>query len=154
MRCAATLLLWLTAMVPALAEWRPSAAFPGEARRSIQGCASRQTDDAWACAYVRCEARHRFGFYLDVPGVLADGPIVLAIDGTEFHTTLHAKPANPFNAHRADGIDPGMFAALKTGRILRIKDYGISPGYDVIPLTGMGAALRRLEQTCATFSTR
>ncbi len=142
---------WLMATVPALAEWKPSTVFSGEARRSIQGCAIRQTDDAWACAYARCEARNRLGLYLDVPGVLAEGPVVLSIDGADYSLTLNATPPNPFNAYRIDGAGPDMLAALKAGRSLRIKDYGISPGYDVIPMTGMGAGLRRLEKVCSAL---
>lgn len=131
----------------AVAEWRPSI-FEGESRRAIQGCAARSTDDAWSCAFIRCEPGNRLGLYLDIPGVLAPGPITLAIDGRDFALTLQ-ETRGPFgDAYRLPDADPEMFAALERGRSLRIRQAGIKRGYDVIALAGLGSALRRLNRIC------
>ena len=41
-----------------------------------------------------------------------------------------------------------MFAAFAAGKSLRIRQIGIKSGYDIIPLTGIGPALRKLNQFC------
>jgi hypothetical protein len=131
----------------AVAEWRPSI-FEGESKRAIQGCAARSTDDAWSCAFIRCEPGNRLGLYLDIPGVLAPGPITLAVDGRDFPLTLQ-DTRGPFgDAYRLPDAGPDMFTALGSGRSLRIRQAGIKPGYDVIGLAGIGPALRRLSRAC------
>jgi hypothetical protein len=132
----------------ALAEWRPSV-FEGESKRAIQGCAARSTDDAWSCAFIRCEpGNNRLGLYLDIPGVLAPGPITLAVDGRDFPLTLQDSRGPFGDAYRLLGADPEMFTTLARGRSLRIRQAGIKPGYDVIALAGLGPALSRLNRVC------
>jgi hypothetical protein len=132
----------------AAAEWKPSI-FEGESKRAIQGCAPMMTDDAWSCAFIRCEPDKRLGLYLDIPGVLSDGPITLAIDGRDFQLGLQSTRGPFGDAYRVAGVDAETFAAFAAGRSLRIRQAGIKKGYDVIPLAGIGPALRRLNQLCA-----
>lgn len=131
----------------AAAEWKPSI-FEGEGTRAIQGCATRMTDDAWSCAFIRCEPDKRLGLYLDIPGVLSDGPITLAIDGRDFRLGLQSTRGPFGDAYRVAGAEAEMFAAFAAGRSLRIRQAGIKQGYDVIPLTGIGPSLRKLSQLC------
>ncbi|CAD5259023.1 conserved hypothetical protein [Bosea sp. 62] len=141
------MLLGVAAMGEAAAEWKPSI-FDGESKRAIQGCSATMTDDAWSCAFIRCEANKSLGLYLDIPGVLSEGPITLAIDGRDFQLALQST-GGPFgDAYRVAGADAEMFAAFPTGRSLRIRQEGIKKGYDSIPLAGIGPALRRLSQSC------
>lgn len=129
------------------AEWKPSI-FAGESRRAIQGCAAKSTDDAWACAFIRCETGRPLKLYLDVPGALFDGPITLAIDGRDFQLALEFSK-NPFGgAHQVIYTDPDLYEAMAKGKLLRIRKTEIKNGYDVIPLTGIGPALSRLKQSC------
>ena len=131
----------------ATAEWKPSI-FDGENRRAIQGCAAKSTDDAWSCAFIRCEPDKQLGLYLDIPGVLSEGPIILAVDSRDFSFSLK-DTSGPFGgAYRVVGADGAMFTVLSSGRSLRIRQEGIKKGYDVIPLAGIGPALRRLSQVC------
>ena len=138
------------AIVPASqasAQWRPSI-FEGEGKRAIQGCSPTMTDDAWSCAFIRCEADKQLGLYLDIPGILSEGPITLAVDGRDFPLSLK-DTSGPFGgAYRVIGADDAMFTALPSGRSLRIRQEGIKKGYDVIPLKGVGPALRKLSQSC------
>ncbi|WID96931.1 hypothetical protein QO058_01175 [Bosea vestrisii] len=144
---AVGLVVLLGAVSQAAAEWKPSI-FDGESKRAIQGCSATVTDDAWSCAFIRCEADKRLGLYLDIPGVLSEGPITLAIDGRDFRLALQAT-GGPFgDAYRVAGAEADMFAAFPTGRSLRIRQEGIKKGYDAIPLAGIGPALRRLSQSC------
>lgn len=141
------MLLGLAAMGEAAAEWKPSI-FDGETKRAIQGCAPKSTDDSWSCAFVRCEADKQLGLYLDIPGILSEGPITLAVDGRDFSLSLK-DTSGPFGgAYRVLGADAEMFSALSSGRSLRIRQEGINKGYDVIPLRGIGPALRKLGQVC------
>lgn len=141
------LLLCFGWAVGAAAEWK-SSIFDGETKRAIQGCSPMMTDDAWSCAFIRCEANKSLGLYLDIPGVLSEGPITLAIDGRDFQLALQST-GGPFgDAYRVAGADAEMFAAFATGRSLRIRQESIKKGYDAIPLAGIGPALRRLSQVC------
>lgn len=141
------LLLGLSTTGEAAAEWKPSI-FDGESRRAIQGCSPTMTDDAWSCAFIRCEADKQLGLYLDIPGILSEGPITLAVDGRDFPLSLK-DTSGPFGgAYRVIGADDAMFTALASGRSLRIRQEGIKKGYDVIPLKGVGPALRKLSQSC------
>lgn len=120
----------------------------GETKRAIQGCAAKSTDDSWSCAFIRCEPDKQLGLYLDIPGVLSEGPITLAIDSRDFQLALQST-GGPFgDAYRVAGADAEMFAAFPAGQSLRIRQEGIKKGYDVIPLAGIGPALRRLSQVC------
>lgn len=142
------MLLGLAAMGEAAAEWKPSI-FDGESKLAIQGCSPTMTDDAWSCAFIRCEADKQLGLYLDIPGILSEGPITLAIDGRDFLLSLR-DTSGPFGgAYRVIGADDAMFTALPAGRSLRIRQEGIKKGYDVIPLRGIGPALRKLSQSCS-----
>lgn len=142
------MLLGLAATGQAAAEWRPSI-FDGESKRAIQGCSPTMTDDAWSCAFIRCEADRQLGLYLDIPGILSEGPITLAVDGRDFSLRLQ-ETSGPFGgAYRVLGVDGEMFAAFPTGRSLRIRQEGIKKGYEVIPLKGIGPALRKLSQFCS-----
>ncbi|AZO77258.1 MULTISPECIES: hypothetical protein [unclassified Bosea (in: a-proteobacteria)] len=144
---AVGLVVFLGAVSQAAAEWKPSI-FDGESKRAIQGCAAKSTDDSWSCAFIRCEPDKQLGLYLDVPGILSEGPITLAVDGRDFALRLQ-DTSGPFGgAYRVFGADAEMFAAFPTGRVLRIRQEGIKKGYDVIPLAGLGPALRRLSQSC------
>jgi hypothetical protein len=141
------MLLGLATTGEALADWKPSI-FDGESKRAIQGCSPTMTDDAWSCAFIRCEADKQLGLYLDIPGVLSEGPITLAVDGRDFALSLK-DTSGPFGgAYRVIGTDDAMFTALASGRSLRIRQEGIKKGYDAIPLRGIGPALRRLSQSC------
>ncbi|MCV9935107.1 hypothetical protein OIU35_01905 [Boseaceae bacterium BT-24-1] len=141
------LLLCLGWTAGAIAEWKPSI-FDGESKRAIQGCSPTMTDDAWSCAFIRCEADKRLGLYLDIPGVLSEGPIVLAVDSRDFSFSLK-DTSGPFGgAYRVVGAEGAMFTVLSSGRSLRIRQEGIKKGYDAIPLAGIGPALRRLSQSC------
>ena len=131
----------------ATADWRPSI-FEGESNRAIQGCAAKMTDDAWSCAFIRCEPDKRLGLYLDIPRVLSDGPITLAIDGRDFRLGLQSTRGPFGDAYRVAGAEAEMFAAFAAGKSLRIRQIGIKSGYDIIPLTGIGPALRKLNQFC------
>lgn len=133
---------------PALAGWAPTI-FEGETKRAIQGCAAKSTDDAWSCAFIRCEPDGSgLGLYLDIPGALLDGPIVLAVDGRDFPLNLE-DTSGPFGgAYRVAGTDSVMFSALSNGKSLRIRLEGLKKGYDVIPLAGIAPALRKLNQSC------
>ncbi len=140
-------LLGLVATGEAFADWKPSI-FDGESKRAIQGCSPTMTDDSWSCAFVRCEADKQLGLYLDIPGILSEGPITLAVDGRDFPLSLK-DTSGPFGgAYRVIGADDAMFTALPAGRSLRIRQEGIKKGYDVIPLRRIGPALRRLRQSC------
>lgn len=141
------IMLALAATGEAVADWKPTI-FDGESKRAIQGCSPTMTDDAWSCAFVRCEADKQLGLYLDIPGILSEGPITLAIDGRDFSFRLQ-QTSGPFGgAYRVLGADSEVFAAFPTGRSLRIRQEGIKKGYDVIPLKGIGPALRKLSQFC------
>lgn len=141
-------LFGLAAIGEAAADWKPSI-FDGESKRAIQGCSPTMTDDAWSCAFVRCEADRQLGLYLDIPGILSEGPITLAIDGRDFPLSLK-DTSGPFGgAYRVVGADEAMFTALPSGRSLRIRQEGIKKGYDVIPLRGIAPALRTLSQSCS-----
>jgi len=141
------MLLGLAATGGAAADWKPSI-FDGESKRAIQGCSPTMTDDAWSCAFIRCEPDKQLGLYLDIPGILSEGPIILAIGGRDFSLRLQ-ETSGPFgDAYRVLGADGEMFAAFPTGRSLRIRQEGIKKGYDVIPLKGIGPALRKLNQSC------
>lgn len=133
---------------PALAGWAPTI-FEGETKRAIQGCAAKSTDDSWSCAFIRCEPDGTgLGLYLDIPGALLDGPIVLAVDGRDFPLSLE-DTSGPFGgAYRVAGADSAMFTALSSGKSLRIRLEGLKKGYDVIPLAGIVPALRKLSQSC------
>lgn len=134
--------------VQAAAEWKPSI-FDGESKRAIQGCAAKSTDDSWSCAFIRCEPDRQLGLYLDVPGILSEGPITLAVDGRDFALRLQ-DTSGPFGgAYRVFGADAEMLSILSAGRSLRIRQEGINKGYDVIPLKGVGPAVRRLSQSCS-----
>ncbi|WP_186421167.1 hypothetical protein [Bosea sp. CS1GBMeth4] len=141
------LLLCAGSAAGAAAEWRPSI-FDGESKRAIQGCSATMTDDAWSCAFIRCEADRQLGLYLDIPGVLSEGPITLAIDGRDFRLALQPTRGPFGDAHRVAGAGAEMFAAFATGRSLRIRQDGIKKGYDAIPLAGIAPALRKLSQSC------
>jgi hypothetical protein len=145
---AVGLAVFLGAVSQAAAEWKPSI-FDGESKRTIQGCSPTMTDDAWSCAFIRCEADKRLGLYLDIPGVLSEGPITLAIDGRDFQLALQSTRGPFGDAYRVAGADSDMFTAFPTGRSLRIRQEGIKKGYDVIPLKGIGPALRKLSQSCS-----
>lgn len=134
--------------VQAAAEWKPSI-FDGESKRAIQGCAAKSTDDSWSCAFIRCEPDKRLGLYLDIPGILSEGPIKLAIDGRDFQLALQSTNGPFGDAYRIAGANADMFTAFSAGRSLRIRQDGIKKGYDVIPLAGIGPALRRLSQSCS-----
>lgn len=141
-------LIVLGCAAPVAASWKPSI-FDGESRRSIQGCAAKSTDDSWSCAFIRCEPGNRLGLYLDVPGALAEGPITLAVGARSFVLALESTPPSPFGgALRVVGAGPELVPALAAGTSLRIVNYGISSGYDAIPLTGIASHLRRIEQAC------
>lgn len=146
---AVGLVIFLGAASQAVAQWKPSI-FDGESKRAIQGCSATMTDDAWACAFIRCEADKRLGLYLDIPGVLSEGPITLAIDGRDFQLALQSTRGPFGDAYRVAGADADMFATFPAGRSLRIRQEGIKKGYDAIPLKGIGPALRRLNQSCGT----
>lgn len=144
-----SVLLGLSAAGEAAADWKPSI-FDGETKRAIQGCSPTMTDDAWSCAFVRCEADKQLGLYLDIPGILSEGPITLAVDGRDFPLSLK-DTTGPFGgAYRVVGADDAMFTALRAGRALRIRQEGIKKGYDVIPLRGIGPALRKVSQACSS----
>jgi hypothetical protein len=133
------------------ADWAPSI-FSGERHRSIQGCAAKTTGESWSCAFIRCERGRPLKLYLDVPGVLSDGPITLAVDGRDFDLALEFS-RNPFGgAHQVVYVDPDFFDAIAKGRLLRIRNTEIKQGYDVIPLTGLGPALGRLTKACGPSS--
>lgn len=140
--------VFLGAASLAAAEWKPSI-FEGESKRAIQGCSPTTTDDSWSCAFIRCEADMQLGLYLDIPGVLSEGPIALAVDGRDFPLSLK-DTSGPFGgAYRVVGADDAMFSVLPAGRSLRVRQEGIKKGYDVIPLKGIGPALRKLTQACS-----
>jgi len=142
------MLLGLSMTGEAVADWKPSI-FEGESKRAIQGCSPTMTDDSWSCAFIRCEADKQLGLYLDIPGILSEGPITLAIDGRDFPLSLK-DTSGPFGgAYRVIGADAAIFTALPAGRSLRIRQDGIKKGYDVIPLKGIGPALGKLSQSCA-----
>lgn len=142
------MLLGLSATGEAAADWKPSI-FNGESKRAIQGCSPTMTDDAWSCAFIRCEADKQLGLYLDIPGILSEGPITLAVDGRDFPLSLK-NTSGPFGgAYRVIGTDDAMLAVLPSGRSLRIRQEGIKKGYDVIPLRGIAPALRKLSQFCS-----
>jgi len=142
------MLLGLSMTGEAVADWKPSI-FEGESKRAIQGCSPTMTDDSWSCAFIRCEADKQLGLYLDIPGILSEGPITLAVDGRDFPLSLK-DTSGPFGgAYRVVGTDAAMFTALPAGRSLRIRQDGIKKGYDVIPLKGIGPALGKLSQSCA-----
>lgn len=145
---AVGLVVFLGAAGQAAAEWKPSI-FDGETKRAIQGCSPTMTDDAWSCAFVRCEPDKQLGLYLDIPGILSEGPITLAVDGRDFPLSLK-HTSGPFgSAYRVVGAESEMVPALSSGRSLRIRQEGIKKGYDIIPLRGIGPALRKLSQTCS-----
>lgn len=146
-RLTLALLLCVGSAAGAAADWKPSI-FEGEGKRAIQGCAAKSTDDSWSCAFVRCEADRQLGLYLDIPGVLSEGPITLAVDGRDFSLRLQ-DTSGPFGgAYRVFGAEAGIWSALSGGRSLRIRQEGIAKGYDVIPLKGIGPALRKLSRIC------
>ncbi|MBR3189859.1 hypothetical protein [Bosea sp. (in: a-proteobacteria)] len=96
------IMLALAATGEAVADWKPTI-FDGESKRAIQGCSPTMTDDAWSCAFVRCEADKQLGLYLDIPGILSEGPITLAIDGRDFSFRLQ-ETSGPFGgAYRVLG---------------------------------------------------
>ncbi|MGX1788879.1 hypothetical protein ACWIGM_19195 [Bosea sp. NPDC055332] len=145
---AVGLVVFLGAAGQAAAEWKPSI-FDGETKRAIQGCSPTMTDDAWSCAFIRCEADKQLGLYLDIPGILSEGPITLAVDGRDFPLSLK-DTSGPFgSAYRVEGAESEMVPALSSGRSLRIRQEGIKKGYDVIPLRGIRPALRKLSQACS-----
>ncbi len=138
-------LLGLVCVGPAFADWAPSLF---DRKSAIQGCAIKSTEDTWACAFILCQRGRPLKLYLDVPGSIGDGPIALAVDDRRFELALEFSK-NPFgDAHQVIYVDPDFFEAIGKGKLLRILQGGLKPGYDAIPLKGLGPALDKLTKSC------
>lgn len=145
LRLAVLSLAWI---VPASAEaqgWGPAT---GDEKNAAQGCAVMPGDE-YVCTFVRCDAKGSLNFYAAAPGPDITGNVVMDIDGQRFPMTFRG-PGSPHLAHtnKADAPSPGFFAALKTGKVLKIRDAGLKAGYDTIPLRNADREIGRLETMC------
>ena len=145
---AAVALASLLPDTPAAARWE-AASFPGEGRRTVQGCALKHTDDTYVCVFVRCDGPGRLGLHATAPGPDIRGAVTFRVDGKPFPLAFPRDRASPVPlSNRADAIPAGLLAAMKTGTQLRIVGAGLGPGYDVIPLGNAGPAIARIEAAC------
>ncbi len=126
-----------------------AAAFPGEGKRTIQGCAARYSDEAYSCLFIRCDGPGRLSLHASAPGADISGPVRLSIDGATFAVTFGKNPPSPLPmSNRADTFPEPLLAAMKTGRSLKILDAKLTVGYDVIPLRNAAPAIGRIEKFC------
>ncbi|HEV7259493.1 MAG TPA: hypothetical protein VGN82_17055 [Bosea sp. (in: a-proteobacteria)] len=109
--------------------------------------------DDYVCTFVRCDAKGSMNFYAAAPGPDIEGQVVLDIDGQRFPMTFR-KPGSPQLqfTNRAAPLPPGFFAALKAGKVMKIRDAGLKAGYDTIPLRNADREIGRIEQMCGIAS--
>lgn len=150
--CVALLTSLCVPAAEAAAGWEP-AAFSGEGKRTVQGCATKFTDDSYVCLFVRCDETGRLSLHATAPGPDITGPVRFSIDGTAFPVTFVKSPASPLPlSHRAESFPEPLLSAMKFGRTLKILDANLTAGYDVIPLRNAGTAIGRIEKACGNAS--
>lgn len=144
-RAAAVAGFILSGAAALAAGWEPAA---GDEKNAAQGCAAMPGDD-YVCTFLRCDAKGSLNFYAAAPGPDITGNVVMDIDGQRFPMTFRS-PGSPRLAYtnRADTLPPGFLAALKTGKIMKIREAGLKAGYDTIPLRNAEREIGRLEQIC------
>lgn len=139
----------LSGTVAWAAGWEPAAQ---DKKNAAQSCADMPGDD-YVCTFVRCDAKGSLNFYAAAPGPDIEGDVVLDIDGKQFPVTLR-KPGSPHLDHtsKADQLPSGFFAALKTGKVLKLRNSGLKSGYDTIPLRNADREIGRIEKMCGIES--
>lgn len=132
------------------AGWEP-ALHSGEAERAAIGCASRTTDDSWACLVVRCDDDGRLALYADIAGGgTANGGWMLGIDGAEWR--VEGEPLDPPGAYssRIRGDTAGIVSALKQGKRMTFgPQLQLNRGFETVLLSGSEKAIARVEHYCA-----
>jgi hypothetical protein len=129
-------------------EWTQSS-FPGEANRTVQGCADRFTDDTYVCIFVRCDDDGKLSLHFTAPGPDIVGDIKLMVDGASFAVSVprSLKSQLPISS-RAETIPPGLLEAMKSGRVMLIQGAKLKRGYDRISLRKARMAIDRVQQKC------
>lgn len=139
----------VSATVTKAAGWEP-AVHAGEADRAAIGCASRTTEDSWACLIVRCDDDGRLALYADIAGGgTANGGWMLGIDGKEWR--VEGEPLDPPGAYssRIRGDTADIVSALKQGKRMTFgPQLQLNRGFETVLLSGSEKAIARVEQYC------
>lgn len=138
-----------SAFAQANVRWEASS-FPGEAGKSVIGCAAEYSDDAWVCLVVRCEAASEWRIYLETTDVNFRHAFTLNIDGKRFAVEgRDGKPASPY-AYAVSGDTAAIVMALRTGKAVVVEHPGfkLNAGFEKIALRDAGKAIYTLENAC------
>jgi hypothetical protein len=122
---------------------------PWEAKRTVQGCADRFTDDTYVCVFVRCDDDGKLSLHFTAPGPDIVGDFKLVVDGVSFAISAPPSLRSPLPiSSRSEAIPPGLLEAMKSGRVMLIQGAKLNRGYDRISLRKARMAIDRVQQKC------